>query len=132
MAAIQKREEHVGRGRLIVAPLELPQPHVVHDKERGTAPPLHSPWVRAIGQARVEVVNEVDAARVTDRPLLLTGLEGERFQDMAFASAALARDQQVFVALDEDEREKLLDRAAVELGLEVPFEARQGLAVLEA
>jgi hypothetical protein len=49
-----------GRG-LIVTALELSKTYVVDDQEKRSAPAFHSSLVRAIGEASVQVVNQVYA-----------------------------------------------------------------------
>jgi hypothetical protein len=56
----------VRRSWFVVAAFELPKADIVNDQEGGPAPPFHPPFIGAIGQPRVQVVDEVDAAGIAD------------------------------------------------------------------
>lgn len=75
VAAVEQGKEHMGRGRLVAAALELAEADVIDNQELGTAPGAHAPLIGAVGEARIEVVDEVDAAGVADGEFLLTGFQ---------------------------------------------------------
>jgi len=54
VAAVEHGEEHVGRGGLGPATLELPEAHVVDHHQRRAAPGPHALLVGAVGEPGVE------------------------------------------------------------------------------
>src|ERR1700677_980914 len=112
----------MGCRKLLLPALELAQPDIVDDQEHGPAPPLHALLVGAVGKTCVQVIDEVHATGVADGPLVFACLEGESLKDVALASAALAGEEQILVAVYEGEGEEFFDRAAIKLGLEIPIE----------
>jgi hypothetical protein len=93
---------------------------------------LEAAGIGAIGEAGVEIVEEVDAARVAQVDPLLARAQAERFEEMALACAVVAGDHEVVVAAHEVEARELEDEGLVERGLEVPVERLEGLALDEA
>src|SRR5690606_27040195 len=85
MPAVDQVVEGVGGGRLVVALLDLAETYVVDDEKLGAGPSLESARIRSVGDGGVEIVEEVDAARVTHADPLPAGLEGEGFEDVALA-----------------------------------------------
>ena len=118
-------------GRLVSALLDLAKADVVDDQELGTSPGLETAGVGAVGETGVEVVEEVDAARVAHAHTLLARADGEGLEDMALACAAVAGDDEIVVAAHEVEARELEDQGLVETGLEVPVEAFECLALDE-
>ena len=132
MAPVDQVEEGVRRRGFVVTLLDLPDADVVDDQQVGGGPALESPRVGRIGEAGVEVVEEVDAASVKDAHLLLTGAQAERLDDVALARAAHASDDEVVLAADEFEGAQLHDEGLVQVGLEGPLEGLQCLALGQA
>lgn len=130
--AVDEVEERVRRGGLVVALLDLAEADVVDDQEFGCGPPLEAARVGAVGEAGVEVIEQVDAAGVADAELAFTRLDAEGLQDVALARAALAGEEQVVGAVDEVEAGELADERLVEARLEGPVEGLEGLALDEA
>ena len=62
--AVDEVEEGVGGGGLVVALLDLAEANVVDDEQVGAGPGLEAPGVGVVGEAGVEVVEQVDAAGV--------------------------------------------------------------------
>lgn len=124
--------EGVRRGRFIAALLDLAKANVVDDQEIGAGPGLETAGVGAIGEAGVEIIEEIDTAGVAHREALFAGTEREGLEEVALAGAALAGDDEVVVAADEVEAGELEDERFVEAGLEVPVEGLEGLALDEA
>jgi len=80
----------------------------------------------------VQVVEEVDTARVAHAHALLAGAQRDRLEDVALARSGLARDDDVLVALHEVEAREFEHERLVEVWLEVPLERFEGLALGEA
>jgi len=80
----------------------------------------------------MEVVKEVDAARVAQTDALLAGAHAERLEQVALAGAGIAGNHHIVVAADEVESSELDDHGLVELGLEVEVERLECLVLLEA
>lgn len=123
--------EGVRSGRLIAALLDLAEADVVNDQELGADPGLEAAGVGAIGEAGVQIVEEIDAAGVAHGEALFAGTEREGLEEVALAGTALASDDEVVVAADEVEAGKLEDERLVETGLEVPVEDLEDLALDE-
>ena len=128
MAAIEEVEEHVRRGGLVVAATQLTEADVVDDEPFSARPAAKSGFVGLICEPGVEVVDQVDAAGVTDLDLPLAGTQRERLQDVALAGAALAGDEEILAVVDEAEGREALDDGAVEVLLERPVKGLEGLA----
>ena len=132
MAAVDEIEEGVSGGGLIVPLSHLAEPDIVDDEQVRARPGLEAAGVRRIGEAGVQVVEEVDAPGIPDRELLLAGAKSEGLEQVALAGAALAGDHEVVVASHEVEAAKLPEEGLVEPGLEVPVESFEGLALVQA
>ena len=132
MPPVEQVEERVGGGRLVVALLHLAESDVIDDEQLGAGPGLEPARVGVVGEAGVEIVEQVDAAGVAEGDALLAGAQAEGLEEVALAGAALAGDDQVIVAADEGEAAELDEGGLVEVGLEVPVEALQGLALAQA
>lgn len=128
VAAIEEVEEHVRRGGLVVAAAQLAEADVVDDEPFSARPAAKSGFVGLIREPGVEVVDQVDAARVADLDLPLAGTHRERLQDVALAGAALAGDQEIFAIVDEAEGREALDDSAIEIVLKRPVKGLEGLA----
>lgn len=128
VACVEHVEEHVRRGGLVVAATELAEADVVDDEPVGADPAAEATRVGLVGEAGVEVVDEIDAAGVADGDLALAGAEREGLQDVALAGARPAGDEEVVALVEEGEGGEALDEGAVELGLEDPVEVLEGLA----
>src|SRR5258705_1068941 len=131
MATIDEVVQGVRGRRLLGAPLDLAKAYVVNDQERRPRPALEATGVGAIGEAGVEVVEQIDAARVTHVEPLLTGAQGEGLEEVALAGAVVAGDHEVIVAADEVEACELEHERPVEAGLKVPVEGLERLALDE-
>src|SRR5690606_19547007 len=105
---------------------------VVDDEKLGAGPSLESARIRSVGDGGVEIVEEVDAARVTHADPLPAGLEGEGFEDVALAGAGFSGDDDIVTPTDEVEARELADERLVELRLEVEVEGFESLVLLEA
>src|SRR5207248_1422040 len=92
---------------------------------------LEALGVGAVGEARVEIIEEIDAAGVAYGELLLAGAQAQGHEDVALAGAALAGEDEVLLATDEAEAGELQDEGLVEGGLEGPVEGAEGLALAE-
>lgn len=131
MPAIEQVVQRVRCGGFIGALLDLAQAHVVDDQEGRACPALEAASVGAVGEAGVEVVDEVDAARVTHLDSLLACAQAERLEDVALAGAVGPGDHEVVVAAHEVEACELEHEGLVERGLEVPVECLERLALDE-
>jgi len=132
MPTIDEVVEGVRGGRLVAALLDLPETDVIDDEERGSGPGLESARVRAVGEAGVEIVEQVDAACIAHADALLARAEPEGFEDMTLAGAGLAGDDEVVASSNEVESCELEDQRLVELGLEIPVEGFERLSFHEA
>lgn len=132
MPAIDEVVEGVGRGRLVVAFLDLSKAYVVDDEQLRGRPSLEAARIRAVGDGGVELVEQVDAPGVAHADALLAGAEGEGLEDVALAGACFARDDDVVVTAHEVESGELDDERLVELRLEVELEGLERLSFLEA
>jgi len=132
VAAVDKVVEGVRGGRLLAALLDLTEADIVDDEELGARPTLETAGVGAVGEAGVQVVEEIDAACVAHAEALLAGAQGEGLEEMALARAVLAGDHEVVVATHEVEAGELEHESLVEAGLEVPVERLERLALDEA
>ena len=127
--AIEEVVESVRRGRLVAALLYLAETDVVDDQERGASPALESAGVGAVGEAGVEVVEQIDAAGVAHGDAQLAGTQPEGLEQVALAGAVGAGDHEVVVAVHEVEPGELEDEGLVDAGLEGPVEGLEGLAL---
>jgi len=114
-------------GGLVVSLPDLTEAHVVDDEQVGPGPGLESQGVGIVGQAGVEIGEQVDAAGVAQGDALDAGAQAEGFEHVALAGARLARDDKVVVTLNKAELGELQDKAFVECGLKVPIEGCEGL-----
>jgi hypothetical protein len=130
--AVDEVEEGVGGGRLVVALLHLAEANIVDDEQLGAGPRLEPSGVGGVGEAGVEVIEEIDATGVAEGDALRAGAQAEGLEDEALAGAALASDDQIVVAADEGEASELGDGGLVEVGLEVPVESFEGLLLAQA
>jgi hypothetical protein len=92
VTAIEQVEEHVRGGGFVVATAQVAQPDVVDDQPFRTRPFSEPGVVGLIGEAGVQVVDQVDAPGVADADLALARTQRERLQDVALAGPALAGD----------------------------------------
>lgn len=127
MPAVDQIEEGVRGGGFVLALLDLPETDVVDDQKLGPCPGLEASRVRAVSEASVEVVEQVDASGVAHRELLLAGAATEGLEDVALAGAARAGDDEIVVPAHEIEMRKLGHEGLVERGLEGPIEGLDGL-----
>ncbi len=132
MPTIDEIVEGVSRGRFIAALLDLSEADIVDDQEVRARPGLEAAGVGAIGEAGVEIIEEVDATGVAHGEALLAGPKREGLEEVALAGAGLAGDDEVVVAADKVEAGELEDEGLVEAGLEVPVERLERLALDEA
>jgi hypothetical protein len=130
--AIDEVVESVCSSRFIAALLDLAESDVIDDQKVWARPGLEAAGVGAIGEAGVEIIEEVDATGVAHGEALFAGAKREGLEDVALASAGLAGDDEVVVTADEVEAGELEDKGLVEAGLEVPVERLEGLALDEA
>lgn len=119
----------VGSGWLVRALLDLAETNVVNDEELGASPALEPARVGAIGEAGVEVVEQVDTASVAHGDALLAGSQAEGLEQVALARAVGAGDHEVLVAVDEVEPGEFKHEGLIEAGLEGPVEGLEGLAL---
>jgi len=124
--------ERMRSGRLIAALLDLAEADVVNDQELGAGPSLEAAGIGAIGEASMEIIEEVDAAGVAHGEALFAGTEREGLEEMALAGTALAGDDEVVVAADEVEAGQFDDECLVEARLEIPVEDLEGLTLDKA
>ena len=129
--AIEQVVQGVRGGGFIGPLLDLAQAHVVDDQERRARPALEAAGVGTIGEAGMEVVDEVDAACVAQLEPLLACSQAERLEDVALAGAVVAGDHEVVVAAHEVEACELEHEGLVKGGLEVPVERLERLALDE-
>jgi hypothetical protein len=122
----------VGGGRFVGALLDLAETDVVDDQEVGAGPALEPARVGAVGEAGVEVVEQVDAAGVAHADALLAGAQPEGLEDVALAGPVGAGDHEVVVPVHEVEPGELEHEVLVEAGLEGPVEGLERLALDEA
>lgn len=128
MPAIDQVPEHVGGGRGVAVRGDLAEADVVEDDEFVAGPAAQAGLVGAVGEAGVEVGEEVDEAGVADQAAGDAGAQGDGTEDVALAGAGLAGDDEVLLAGEEAEAGELLDDAALEAWLEVPVEGLEGVA----
>lgn len=131
MTTVDEVVQGMRGGGFVGASLDLPKADIVDDQEGRARPALEAAGVGTVGEAGVEVVEEVDAARVADQDSLLAGTQAERLEDMALASAVVAGDHEVVMAAHEVEAREFEDEGLVEGRLEVPVEGLEGLALDE-
>lgn len=131
MPTIDEVVQGVRGGGLVGALLDLAEPDVVDDQERRTRPALEAAGVGAVGEAGVEIVEQIDAAGVAHADPLLARAQGEGLEEVALAGTVVAGDHEVVVAAHEVEAGELEDEILVEAGLEVPVEGLEGLALDE-
>lgn len=124
--------ERVRGGGLVVALFDLADADVIDDQQVGSRPGFEASWIGAVGEACVQVVEQVDAARVAHGDGLLASAHSEGLEDVALAGAGLAGDHQVFVPAHEVEARELEDEGLVNLRLEVPLERLERLALGQA
>lgn len=124
--------EGVSSGRFIAALLDLAEADVVNDQEIGASPGLEAAGIGTIGEAGVEIIEEVDTARVAHGEALFAGTEREGLEEVALAGTALAGDDEIVVAADEVETGQFEDERLVEARLEVPVEDLEDLALDKA
>jgi len=124
--------EGMSGGWLIAALLDLAEADVVNDQELGAGPSLEAAGIGAIGEASMEIIEEVDAAGVAHGEALFAGTEREGLEEMALAGTALAGDDEVVVAADEVEAGQFDDECLVEARLEIPVEDLEGLTLDKA
>ena len=129
---IEEVVQGVRGGRLVGALLDLAEADVVDDQEFGARPGLEAAGVGAVGEAGVEIVEQIDAAGVAHADALLAGAQGEGLEDVALAGAVVAGDHEVVVATHEVEAGEFEDERLVEAGLKVPVERLERLALDEA
>lgn len=101
--AVDEVEEGVCRRWLIVALLDLAESDVINEQKFDRSPALEALRVGAVGEAGVEIVEEIDGASVADGHLLLAGAQRERLEEVALAGTALAGDDEILLAADEVE-----------------------------
>jgi hypothetical protein len=77
MPTIDEIVEGVSRGRFIAALLDLAEADVIDDQKVRARPGLEAAWVGAIGEAGVEIIEEVDAPGVAHREALFAGPQRE-------------------------------------------------------
>src|SRR3954462_12989269 len=87
--------EGMSRGRFIIALLDLAESDGVNLQEIEASPGPEAAVVGAIGEAGVEIIEEIDAASVAHGEALFAGTEREGFEEMALAGAALAGADEV-------------------------------------
>lgn len=131
MPSVDQVVECVCGGGLVALLLHLTEAYVVDDQEFGRRPRLEPAWIGPIGEAGVEVVEEIDATGVTQADALLAGTHAECLEKVALAGAGITGDDDVVVAPDEVEARELEDDRLVELGLEVEVEGLERLVLLE-
>src|SRR5205814_1246701 len=73
--AVDEVVEGVRGSWLVAALLDLAEADVVDDQQRGARPTLEAARVGVVSEAGVEIVEEVDAARVAHGDALLAGAE---------------------------------------------------------
>jgi hypothetical protein len=132
VAAIDEVVQGVRGGGLVGAPLDLAEPDVINDQEFGARPGLEAAGVGAVGEASVEIVEEIDAAGVAHGDALLARAHPEGLEEVALAGAVVAGDHEVVVPAHEVEAGELEHEGLVEAGLEGPVEDLERLALDEA
>jgi len=132
VSTVDEVEKGMGGGGLVVALADLAEADVVDDDQVGSGPRAKSTWIGVVGEACMQVVQQIDAAGVADANALLAGTQRKGLEEVALAGAGLSGDDQVVVALDEAQATELEDEALVDSGLEVEVEGFEGLALVEA
>jgi hypothetical protein len=107
MSPVDDVVQRVSSCGFVVALFDLAQSDVVDDQQIGSRPRLEAAWIRTVGESGVQVIEQVDTASVAHADALLARAQGKRFEDVTLASAALARNHQVFVSAHEVEQRKL-------------------------
>jgi hypothetical protein len=131
VSTIDEVVQGVRGGGLVGTLLDLAEADVVDDEERGARPALEAASIGTIGEAGVEIVEQIDAANVAHANPLLACAQGEGLEEVTLAGAVVAGDHEVVVAADEVEAGELEHEGLVETGLEVPVEGFEGLALDE-
>lgn len=103
MPAIDQVPEHVGGGRGVAVGGDLAEADVVEDDEFVASPAAQAGLVGAVGEAGVEVGEEVDEAGVADEAAGDAGAQGDGPEDVALTGAGLAGDDEVLLAGEEAE-----------------------------
>jgi hypothetical protein len=129
--AVDEVVEGVRGGRLVSTLLDLTEADVVDDQQLGPSPGLQASGVGAVGEARVEVVEEIDAACVAHPDTLLASSDGKGLEYVTLACPTLARNDEVFTSPHEVEPSELEDQWLIETRLEVPVEGFERLALDE-
>ena len=132
MAQIDEIEQHMGGGGLIVGALELAKADVVNDDEVRPTTGLETALIGVVGEARIEVSDEVDAASIADAVFGVAGAQREGLEDVALASAGLSGQDEILGALDKTQGGELFDGSTVQLGLKVPVKRLKRLAGIQA
>jgi len=107
MSAIDQIPEHVGGGRGVAMGRDLAEADVVEDDKLVTGPAAHAGLVGAVGEARVELGEEVGEA---DEATGQAGAQGDGAEDVALAGAGLAGDDKVLLAIEKAEAGEVLQR----------------------
>jgi hypothetical protein len=66
VAAVEEVEKRMGRRGLVVPLSDLTEADVVDDEKIGASPAAQTSLVGAIGEASIEVIEEIDAAGIAD------------------------------------------------------------------
>jgi len=132
VAQVDEIEEGVSGGGLVVAFLDLAEADIVDDEQVGSGPGFETAAVGGVGEAGVQVVEQVDAAGIADGELLLAGAKAEGLEEVALAGTALAGQDEIVVAAHEVEAPELEDEGLVERGLKVPVEGFEELALVQS
>jgi len=124
--------ESVGSGGLVGTLSDLSDPDIVNDEQFWFGPSLETLWIGLVGEASVQVVEQVDATGVADGDLLLASAKAESLEQVAFAGTSLAGNDDVIVAPHEVETTEFDEEGLVEGRLKVPVESFQRLALGQA
>jgi len=131
VSTVDEVEQGVGGGGLVVALADLAEADVVDDDQVGSCPRAKPTWIGVVGEACMQVVQEIDATGVADANALLAGTQRKGLEEVAFAGAGLSGDDQIVTALDEAQATELEDEALVDGRLEVEVEGFEGFALVQ-
>ncbi len=99
MTAAGKRW-HVGGGRGVAVRGDLAEADVVEDDKLVARPAAQAGLVGAVGEAGVELGEDVDKTGEADDTAGLASTQGDGAEDVALAGAGLAGDDEVLLALE--------------------------------
>jgi hypothetical protein len=131
MPAIDEVVQGVRGGGFVGTPLDLAQADVVDDQELRARPALEATCIGSIRETRMEVVEQIDTARVAHADALFARAQAEGLEDVTLPGPVVAGDHEVIVPAHEVEASEFEHERLVEAGLKSPVEGLERLALGE-